>query len=344
MAGFVGFYGRLDGGDGFTMRPRPVPVTVPYGGGLAIPAFTVSDKYVCEGKYTTKLYAGPFSQFLLQWAAQQVNTGGFVGPAGASTGWATTEIAGNMAIGVDLPRDPAQYRRVQDAGVSRLQGQVVVPGHLAGFADRHPVTRPYRIGGAGQPVRQLDRSDAHGGGHRSDLHRGPAGTGSTFAYPATNNLPTSPYLFINASNTGGSGSAGFLEIGSGALTARTTFQSVKLSCTNKLMTRFWANRFVAMSLFCGRDLTLAASNFYSNSPDDRTAYEGLTGQSISFSLSNGTHSASFVMNTSNIITSLEDSLPLEDIYTQVLTATSQWDPSVAGTDPALANDFTMSFT
>ena len=46
-------------------------ITVPYGGGVNIPAFTVSDKFVCTGRYTTKLYAGPFSQFLFQWAANR---------------------------------------------------------------------------------------------------------------------------------------------------------------------------------------------------------------------------------------------------------------------------------
>ncbi len=169
-------------------------------------------------------------------------------------------------------------------------------------------------------------------------------TGSTFAYPATNNLPINPYLFINASNTGGSGSAGFLEIGSGALTARTTFESVGLSCQNSLMTRFWANRFAQFMQFCGRKLTLTAQNFYSNSPDDRTAMEGLTAQSISFALGNSTHSATFVLNTNNIIQTIEDSLPLADIYTQTLTATSQWDPAYTQTDSALAADFQMAFT
>ena len=47
---YAGFYARLDGGDSFTMRPRPVPVTVPYGGGFAVPAFTVSDKQMRQAR------------------------------------------------------------------------------------------------------------------------------------------------------------------------------------------------------------------------------------------------------------------------------------------------------
>ena len=84
------FYGRLEGGDSFTMRPRPVMVTVPYGGGVNVPAFTVADKIICKGRYTTKLYAGPFSQFLLNWGGQPVNTA-------KTFPWTTTEIAGNLA-------------------------------------------------------------------------------------------------------------------------------------------------------------------------------------------------------------------------------------------------------
>jgi len=343
VAGFVGFYGRLDGGNGFTMRPRPVPVTVPYGGGLAVPAFTVSDKYVCEGRYSTKLYAGPFSQFLLSWAAQQVNTGGYVGPAGTSTGWSTTEIPGNMA-------SVSVYHAIQLSTGSYktrvYRGVKVKSWNLAISQDSQVGTLSLDLTGSVAQGNQFDSSTDPTlltAGSAPTYTAGPPAS-SSFAYPATNNLPINPFLFINTSNTGGSGSAGYLEIGSGALTARTTFQSVTLSCTNKLMTRFWANRFAQFSQFCGRDLTLSAENFYSNSPDDRTSYEGLTGQSISFSIANGSHSASFVMNTNNIITTIEDSLPLDDIYTQTLTATSQWDPAFSSADPALAADFQMSFT
>ena len=79
----------------------PVPVTVPYGGGFAIPAFTVSDKQMMEGTYKTKLYAGAFTQMLLQLACQQVNTAGLCrtsqrqlwdwqyGPAAGVTGYST---------------------------------------------------------------------------------------------------------------------------------------------------------------------------------------------------------------------------------------------------------------
>ena len=77
------------------MRPRPVMVTVPYGGGVAIPAFTVSDKQILEGTYKTKLYAGAFTQMLLQLACQQVNSLGYVGLSGVSSGWQYGPAAGS---------------------------------------------------------------------------------------------------------------------------------------------------------------------------------------------------------------------------------------------------------
>lgn len=348
VAGFVGFYGRLDGGDGFTMRPRPVPVSVPYGGGEAIDAFTVSDKIVCDGKYTTKLYAGPFTQFLLTWASQQINTGGFVGPSGTSTGWAySSGPPGNLASvyifhAIQLASGAYKCRgypgvRVRGWNLSISQDSQI--GTLSmDLTGTYPVGNQWVIGNSVDPTLQAFANPATAPTFNTTT------TPSTFCAPATPNLPINPYLFINASNTGGSGSAGFLQIGSGALTARTQFQSVAMSCTNKLMPRYWANRSVQFSQFCGRSVTLTAQNFLTNVPDDRTAYEGLVGQSISFSLSNGTHSASFVLNTNNIMTTFEDSLPLDDIYTQTLTAKSQWDPAYAQTDAALAADFQMAFT
>src|SRR5208337_4852109 len=92
------YYARLDGGNVFTMRPRPVMVTVPYGGGVAVDGFRVSDKMECKGRLQVKLYAGAgvaagtpgLGGFLMQWAAQQVN-------AAQSAPWTTTEPPGDLA-------------------------------------------------------------------------------------------------------------------------------------------------------------------------------------------------------------------------------------------------------
>ena len=134
-----------------------------------------------------------------------------------------------------------------------------------------------------------------------------------------------------------------MTIGTGSGTARTTFDSLSMNCTNQLMTRFWANRYVTFSQFVGRNLTVSLNSFYVSSPDDRSQYEQLGAQLATIVLGDGTHSITFTMNTNNIITTFEDHLPLADIYTQTMTLTSQFDPAYGQTDTNLAADFQMQF-
>jgi hypothetical protein len=160
----------------------------------------------------------------------------------------------------------------------------------------------------------------------------------TFPAPTDAQLPaggtTGPYVFTHAS--------GGLTIGS----ARTQFQSLKLASKNVLARRFWANRFVNLIRFVGRSTTLEAVNFYAPTPDDRTSYEGLagftttggyTGTDVSLTLANGTHTAVFDLKNNSLITTFEDQLPLNDLYTQTMTVTNQWDASTS-------TDLALSFT
>ena len=156
-------------------------------------------------------------------------------------------------------------------------------------------------------------------------------------------LSRQPWLFLDTCNTGGSGAAGSVTIGTGSGTARTTFDSLSMTCTNQLMTRFWANRYVTFSQFVGRNLTVSLNSFYVSTPDDRTVYESLSPQLATIVLGDGTHSITFTMNTNNIATTLEDHLPLADIYTQTMTLTSQFDPAYSQTDVNLAADFQLAF-
>jgi tail tube protein len=292
------FYMRLDGANVFTMRPRPVMVAVPYGGGVAIDAFRVSDKVECKGKLQTKLYAGPLSQFLLQWAAQQINTV-------QTSPWTSTEPAG------DLP-SVAIYH-----GIARSDGTIKRRVYLGTKVDGWDLAVSEDSTLA---TLSLDLSASTPQGNQFDSSTDP--TSTTFPPPTDSQLPTNPYVFIHAS--------GNLTIGS----ARTQFQSVKLSCKNQLARRFWANRFVNLMRWVGRSTTLEAVNFYAPTPDDRTSYEGLTTETTSFELNNGTHSITINMNTASVITTFEDQLPLNDLYTQTMTITNQWD-STAGSDLAL---------
>jgi len=293
------FYIRLDGANTFTMRPRPVMVAVPYGGGVAIDAFRVSDKIECKGRLVTKLYAGALSQFLLQWGGQQINTA-------QTSPWTTTEPAGDLA-------SVSCYH-----AITRSDGSIKRRVYLGCKVDGWDVEVSEDSTIA---TLALDISGSTPQGNQFDSSTDPSAT--TFPAPTDPQLPTNPYVFIHAS--------GGLTIGS----ARTQFQSLKLASKNVIARRFWANRFVSLMRWVGRSTTLEAVNFYAPTPDDRTSYEGLTTETTSLALSNGTHSVTFNMNTASVISQFEDQLPLNDLYTQTMTITNQWD-STAGSDLAFA--------
>ncbi len=350
---YAGFYARLDGGDSFTMRPRPVPVTVPYGGGFAVPAFTVSDKQRLEGTYKTKLYAGAFTQMLLQLACQQVNSLGYVGVSGASAGWQYGPAAGSagnqcgnlpsVSIFHAIQRSDGTYKHRLYYGV-RVKSWNFTLSENSTIGDLTlQLTGAYA---AGNPFSYLNSVDP-----TAQTYVVPATvpvfntttTPSTWCAPSTQNYPVNPWLFLDTCSTGGSGAAGSVTIGTGSGTARTTFDSLSMTCTNQLMTRFWANRYVTFSQFVGRNLTVSLNSFYVSTPDDRTVYESVSPQLATIVLGDGTHSITFTMNTNNIATTLEDHLPLADIYTQTMTLTSQFDPAYSQTDVNLAADFQLAF-
>jgi len=270
---------------------------------VAIDAFRVSDKIECKGKLVTKLYAGPLSQFLLQWAAQQINTG-------QTSPWTTTEPAGDLA-------SVAIYH-----AIARSDGSIKRRVYLGCKVDGWDV----EVSEDGTiATLSMDLSASTPQGNQFDSSTDP--TGTTFPAPTDNpnQMPINPYVFVHAS--------GGLTIGS----ARTQFQSIKLSVKNQIARRFWANRFVNLMRFVGRSTTLQAVNFYAPSPDDRTAYEGLTAETTTYALNNGTHSVTFTLNTASVISQFEDQLPLNDLYTQTMTVANQWDPTTG-------NDLALSFT
>lgn len=308
------FYIRMDGSNAFTMRPRPVMVTVPYGGGLAVDAFRVADKLECKGKLTTKLYAGPLSEFLLGWAAKQINTG-------QTSPWTTTEIAGDLA-------SVAIYH-----GIARSDGTIKRRVYLGCKVDSWDLDVSENSTIA---TLSLDITGSTPQGNQFDASNDP--NSSVFPAPTDAQMPTTgttgPYVFTHAS--------GGLLIG----TARTQFSSVKIASRNVLAKRFWANRFLGLQRWVGRSTTLDAVNFYAPTPDDRTSYEGIagltvaggyTGTDASFTLNNGTHTIVFDLKNNSVFTNVEDQTPLNDLYMQATTLTNQW-------DPASGVDFTVAFT
>jgi hypothetical protein len=422
--GFNAFYPRLDGSDSLTIRARPVMVTIPYGGGVNIPVATVSDKFVCKGRYSTKLWAGPFSQFLLQWASQPINSSNYVGGAGVTTGWAHSDAPGNLPSvsilhGIQRPQDGTykcqHYTGVKvDSWTLTMSEDSQIGTFSMDLTCGTASGNPYD--GSVDPVVSLSPGSAPVFGSGS--------TATTWGPPGTGNLPINPYLFVNCSQQAvtGSNAHGTAVLGSGATAGkvvsitetnlgsgyvlpptvtfsdgggygaaaiailngsggvssyqmtsggtgysgpptvivspvpasglyigsqRTTFQEVTMTSTNSLISRFWANRFVQFLELCGRNTNLTVRNFYqptSSSPDDRYLLESLAQQTVNFGFNNGPNSILFTMNNANVINSVEDSLPLPDIYTQSLSVISQFDTNYAQTDSALPADMQMTFS
>lgn len=295
-------YLRLDEGNAFTMRPRPVMVNVPYGGGVAVDAFRVSDKLACTGNLRVKLYAG-LAPFLLNWASARINTG-------QTSPWTTTEPAGDLAscsIYHAIQRGDGTFKRRVYLGCK------VSSWTLDCSMDATVATLNLGLIASTPQGNQFDSS--------SDP------TSTTFPAPADNNFAVDPYVWIHT--------AGNIAIYNGSSVTRNAITQLTVGSQNQLASSYFNNRFLQKARLMGRKTTAAVKLEYDTTPDDRTAYEGLTQQTVSVEFNSGVRTMTFSLNANNLFDPLEDDLPLPDLFWQNSTLNNQWDP-VAGTDFSIA--------
>jgi hypothetical protein len=305
LANAQAYYVRLDGGNAFTMRPRPAgTVTVPYGGGFDVPAYMVSDKQECKGQLTVKLCVSQ-APFLLNWAFARIN-GGQTAP------WTTTEPAGDLAscsVYHAITRPDGSVKRRVYLGTKCDGGNVAVSENST------VVTLTLQLSASTPQGNTFDSS--------SDP------TSGTFAAPADNNFPVDPYVFLHA------GGSNWVTYG-GAV--RTQFTELTINSQATLARRWYANRYLQLLRLVGRKTTVATKLLYPlTGQDDRTNYETLASESCSIELNNGTHGFTFGFNAQNVLTPFEDDLPLNDLYFQSSTENNLWDPSAG-------SDFTLTIT
>jgi hypothetical protein len=148
-------------------------------------------------------------------------------------------------------------------------------------------------------------------------------TSTVFPAPQETDYPVGPYTFHHTS--------GNLTIGS----ARTQYRSLALNFQNKLSGNFFEGQSLGALRFCGRESTLAADLYLKATPDDRSAYEALTAQTVSLTFNNGTHTAVINYGAKNLITDLPYDLPLDQAYFLRMTLANLWDAG-AGQDIALS--------
>lgn len=298
LANANAYYIRLPGDNQFTMRPRPIISRTPYGGGVAINAFSISDKIECKGQLTTHLSISQ-APFLLSWAGIPITSG--------TAPWTTTEPNGDLAScsiyhGI-IEFDGTVKRRV-------YLGCKVDSWSIACSEASTIATLTLQISGSTPQGNQFDSSTDPSSG--------------TFPAPSDTNLPVDPFEWIHT--------GGIVTIGG---TSRAAITELTITSQNKLARSFYNGRFLSYLRFMGRDTTVQSRLQYTSAVDDRTHYEGLTTESLSIGFNNGTHG--FVMNleSTNIYDPLEDDLKLADTYYQTMTSHNQWDTS-SGTDFALS--------
>jgi hypothetical protein len=290
-------YLRLDEGNAFTMRPKPQMVEVPYGGGFAVGAYRVADKLEVKGNLRVKLTAG-LAPFLLRWASQRIN-------AGQTTPWVTTEPAGDLA-------SCSVYHAIQ-----RSDGTFKRRVYLGTKVDAWTIDCSMDSTVA---TLNLQLSASVPQGNQFDSSTDP--TNIVFPTPADNNFAIDPYLFIHTS--------GVISIGG---SVRNNITQLTAGAQNVLARSYFNSRFIQKLRFVGRKSTLGVKLEYAATPDDRTAYEGLTSEAVSVAFANGTRTMTLSMNAQNVFEPMDDDLVLNDLYFQASTLNNLWDPS-AGADLA----------
>jgi len=299
LANADSYYQRLPGDNQFTMRPRPVQVEIPYGGGVAVMAQRVSDKLACQGQLTTNLCYS-HAPFLLSWAGVNINTG-------QTAPWTTTEPAGDLA-------SCAIYH-----GIIEFDGTVKRRVYLGAKVDSWSISCSESSTIATLTL-QISASTPQG--NQFDSSSDPSS--STFPAPADDNFPVDLVEWIHC--------GGEVTIGG---SSRSAITELTISSNNTLARSYYNNRFLQYLRWMGRKTTVASRLQYNHSPDDRTTYEGLTSESVSIEFTNGTHSFTMNLNAQNVYDPFEDQLPLADTYWQTNTSNNLWDPS-AGSDFTLA--------
>jgi hypothetical protein len=320
------FYVRLDEGNAFSMRPRPQTVEVPYGGGLAIGAYRVSDKTELRGNLRMKLTTH-IAPFVLAWASTRVDvTKAFP--------WTNNEPEGDLAsctIYHAIMRDDGSFRRRAYTGckVDSWSLEISTDSQIGtlnlGLSGSVPIGWIYPV-----PPATAGTADP---------------TATQFPAPTDWNLPIDPYMFSHSS-------VGVL-INNPAGTFRRSLTTLTMTGTNTLARSFFNQRYIGKLRFTGRDISAAVRLEYQSTYNDRDTYEGVmnaqptpTGGAapygtvpipVSLTLNDGTHSMTMQLHSQNIFDPLDEDLALDDLYFQSSTLNNLWD-ATAG------EDFSFQFT
>ena len=271
---------RLDSDNSFTMRATPMTQDVMYGGGFAVPAYSVSDEIALTGKLSLKLC---YSQaaILMPWLVTRINSGG-------TSPWTTAEPPGDLA---SMTIDHGIYQ--DDSKTYKLTR----------YLGTKPTDWDLSCSRA-QRIAQLDI------GLVASTYQGntfDSSSDPTVSTPTDANYATDAIVF---GHFGLDTSSAEFVIGS----ARTRFESIKVSVKNVIDARPFEKRFVQIARCVGRSWTASGDMLLVASPTDRLSYETLATQAVKLIATNGTNTATLNFETANLIRPLTDNLANERLY------------------------------
>ena len=289
-AGTDSIYIRLAGANRFTPRPVPGYVTIPFGGGFAKEGYRKADKYAVAGNLQLELCYSQ-AQLLLDWAITRINSA-------QTSPWTTTEQIGDLAsctVYHGVMRDDGTIKRRRYKGVKAHDWKLSFSAQSSALM----LT-------LGLQAQKWD-------GNAIDSSSDPDST--AFPAPADTDFPTDLALFQHTST--------HVSIGS----TLSYLESLELTGKNDMAGHYYASHFLSFDRLRGREATATCGVLYTATPDWRAALEGLTNETSSFAMTNGSNTITIDFKGKNLVTQVNDDLRLGDVYNQTFTLTNQWDPS-----------------
>lgn len=343
---------RLDGGNAFTMRAKPITEDIMSGGGYAYIGQTVSGRTGCVGTLQTKVY-GSQIPFLFSWICTLKTTTSVpwtnVDPA--ASGYGGTNVGDLMSCSI--------YHVIKRPGSTnaykcRMYGGVKVMGAtLSASSDNQVATLSLNLQGCRYTGDPYAGSDATGGATSLAWATDPTQDAYTVVndptkVPDPHYFPYDPILFTHSRHqlkiypTGQSPSPIY----------RTQISSINLNFGNKVDARFFESRFANYLQFVGRQATLTAKILYKpkaatgmGTDEDRYYLETLAKTTCSFGFDTGSattnafKTATFNLNTTNVIRDIADDTPVDRVYEQTIQVQNIYD--YTGGTPS---DFSFAWT
>jgi len=298
-------YLRLSESSAFKAELVPQTDIVNYGGGRVTPAAEVTDTFISRGTIKTVLYPGIWTNLLLKWSIDVINTG-------RTTPWTTTDASSLMPAG-----DLASLAFYEAAQLS--DGNYVRVKWLGNKCTKWTLS----FSSGPQARKLILDADFIGIKCVTNTVEGspPAAPDATeFPAPAEADYPTVAWKFSDFT-----GSTGTAKIGS----ARSQIESVSISGENSLDARNYETKFNEIIRFLGRKTTADVMLRYKPSPDDLASYQSRTVLDSEFKIDNGSNTLKIDFNAINRLAGHDREYDDGREYGRKLSLQNYWSPATS---------------